>query len=118
MSSTRSLAAAPSAATAARLPAAARYSCSFGVPFFAQSAKNGTPLRGKYRSCEHAEVWLLDHWQAHVDAINAGGPTAITTINGAVVREGQRLGVPTPVNRLLTALVAALDDTAVARVRE
>src|SRR6266540_1140803 len=47
-----------------------------------------------------------------------GSPTEIDTINGAVVREGQRLGVPTPVNRLLAALVRALDATAAVRVRE
>jgi 2-dehydropantoate 2-reductase len=47
-----------------------------------------------------------------------GSPTEIATINGAVVREGQRIGVPTPVNSMLTALVRALDATADARVRE
>lgn len=47
-----------------------------------------------------------------------GSPTEIATINGAVVREGQRLGVPTPVNRLLTRLVEALDATAAQRVRD
>jgi 2-dehydropantoate 2-reductase len=46
-----------------------------------------------------------------------GSPTEIATINGAVVREGQRLGVPTPVNQLLAALVAALDATSGARIR-
>jgi 2-dehydropantoate 2-reductase len=46
-----------------------------------------------------------------------GSPTEIATINGAVVREAQRLGVPTPVNQLLSALVAALDATADARIR-
>jgi 2-dehydropantoate 2-reductase len=45
-----------------------------------------------------------------------GSPTEIATINGAVVREGRRLGVPTPVNELLTALVQALDATASRRV--
>jgi len=47
-----------------------------------------------------------------------GSVTEIATINGAVVREGQRLGVPTPVNYLLTALVQALDATAAVRVHE
>jgi 2-dehydropantoate 2-reductase len=45
-----------------------------------------------------------------------GSPSEIATINGAVVREGRRLGVPTPVNDLLTALVQALDATAHTRV--
>ena len=47
-----------------------------------------------------------------------GSVTEIATINGAVVREGQRLGVPTPVNHLLTTLVQALDTTAAVRVHE
>src|SRR5207248_10849452 len=33
-------------------------------------------------------------------------------INGAVVRAGQRLGVPTPVNRVLLALLTRLDPGA------
>jgi 2-dehydropantoate 2-reductase len=45
-----------------------------------------------------------------------GSPTEVAAINGAVVREGRRLGVATPVNALLTALVSALDATAQARV--
>jgi 2-dehydropantoate 2-reductase len=37
--------------------------------------------------------------------------TEVSYINGAVVREGAGLGVPTPVNETLTALVQALQDT-------
>ena len=44
-----------------------------------------------------------------------GSPTEIDAINGAVQREGLRLGVPTPVNNMLAALVRALDATANAR---
>ncbi len=46
-----------------------------------------------------------------------GAPTEIHTINGAIVREGQRLGVPTPVNALLCELVTALEETALWRIR-
>jgi 2-dehydropantoate 2-reductase len=42
-----------------------------------------------------------------------GSPTEIDAINGAVVREGLRLGVPTPVNSFLTDLMRALDATIV-----
>jgi 2-dehydropantoate 2-reductase len=49
------------------------------------------------------------------DAIR-GAPTEIATINGAVCREGRKLGVPTPVNDMLTSLVQALDDTRAQRV--
>jgi 2-dehydropantoate 2-reductase len=37
-----------------------------------------------------------------------GAPTEIDAINGAVVREGQRLGVPTPINAELVSSVRAL----------
>ena len=36
-----------------------------------------------------------------------GAPTEIDAINGAVVREGARLGVPTPANETLLRLLAA-----------
>ncbi len=45
-----------------------------------------------------------------------GTPTEIETINGAIVREGQRLGVPTPFNAFLCDLVTALEATAPLRV--
>jgi 2-dehydropantoate 2-reductase len=45
-----------------------------------------------------------------------GAPSEIATINAAIVREGARLGVPTPLNATLTALVEALDATAGERV--
>jgi 2-dehydropantoate 2-reductase len=46
-----------------------------------------------------------------------GSPTEIDAINGAVAREGLRLGVPTPVNSMLAALVRALEATADARLK-
>lgn len=45
-----------------------------------------------------------------------GAPTEIAAINGAVAREGARLGVPTPTNALLVSLIAALEATAGQRV--
>jgi len=38
-----------------------------------------------------------------------GTPTEIDAINGAIVQEGEMLGVPTPVNRMLWRLVKGLD---------
>lgn len=38
-------------------------------------------------------------------------PTEIDFINGAVVREGKRLGIETPVNRTLTRLIKTLEAT-------
>lgn len=40
-----------------------------------------------------------------------GTPTEIDTINGAIVREGERLNVPTPINSVLVSLVKALERT-------
>ncbi|MDR3564241.1 MAG: 2-dehydropantoate 2-reductase [Negativicutes bacterium] len=37
-------------------------------------------------------------------------PTEIDAINGAIVREGERLGVPTPVNQVLTLLIKTLEQ--------
>ena len=36
-------------------------------------------------------------------------PTEIAVINGAVVREGREVGIETPVNQALTALVETLE---------
>jgi 2-dehydropantoate 2-reductase len=41
-----------------------------------------------------------------------GRMTEIDAINGALVREGERLGVPTPVNRTLTLLIRTLEKKA------
>ena len=46
-----------------------------------------------------------------------GSPTEIDAINGAVAHEGLRLGVPTPINSMLAALVRALDATAGAQIK-
>jgi 2-dehydropantoate 2-reductase len=41
--------------------------------------------------------------------VERGAPTEIDALNGAVAREGRRLGVPTPVNDRLFAAVRALE---------
>ncbi|MEO5689043.1 MAG: 2-dehydropantoate 2-reductase [Burkholderiaceae bacterium] len=41
--------------------------------------------------------------------LRRGRPTEIDHLNGYVVREGERLGIPTPLNRALQALVKALE---------
>lgn len=42
--------------------------------------------------------------------VERGRPTEIDAISGAIVAAGRRLGVPTPVNQLLWALVRSLDS--------
>lgn len=46
--------------------------------------------------------------------VDRRSPTEIDYINGAVVREGARLGIPTPVNATLARLVRTLEKTFVA----
>jgi 2-dehydropantoate 2-reductase len=43
--------------------------------------------------------------------VERGRPTEIDAINGAIALEGERLGVPTPVNRMLWNLVRSLPST-------
>ena len=45
-------------------------------------------------------------------------PTEIDAINGAVVREGKALGIPTPINRTLTSLVRVIQQTYLTRCGE
>ena len=47
--------------------------------------------------------------------VRRGAPTEIDAINGAVVREGRRLGVPTPVNEELVEAVRRLESSTVRR---
>ncbi len=44
--------------------------------------------------------------------------TEIDFINGAIVREGKSLGIPTPVNFVLTSLVQAVQETYTQRIQE
>lgn len=46
----------------------------------------------------------------HIDLHGGRGRTEVDAINGAVVRYGERVGVPTPINRVLTATLAALSS--------
>jgi 2-dehydropantoate 2-reductase len=45
-----------------------------------------------------------------------GVPTEIGVINEAIVREGQRVGVATPVNELISSVVRAIEDSYAVRV--
>jgi 2-dehydropantoate 2-reductase len=46
--------------------------------------------------------------------LRRGKPTEIDHLNGYVVQQGERLGIPTPLNRALQALVKALEATTAA----
>lgn len=46
----------------------------------------------------------------HIDLYNHARQSEVSFLNGAVVRFGERLGIPTPVNRFLTQTLLALTD--------
>lgn len=46
----------------------------------------------------------------HIDLHSGRGKSEVEYLNGAVVREGKRLGIPTPVNELLTNTLLALTN--------
>ena len=68
---------------------------------------------------EHALDFAYAHHRSHLPSmlqdLRAGRATEIDSINGAVVREAQRLGLPAPVNATLTHLVHALERRASAQ---
>ncbi len=51
------------------------------------------------------------HYPSMLEDIEAGRPTEIETITGALVREGERLGVPVPLHSALYRLVKAREDS-------
>ena len=61
------------------------------------------------RADEVARLTAVNHSSMLQDALR-GAETEIESICGAVVREGQRLGVPTPTNLLLYRLVKAMEQ--------
>jgi 2-dehydropantoate 2-reductase len=62
------------------------------------------------------EAWVMasaglsrDFKTSMLQSLEKGSRTEIDFINGVVVREGERLGVPTPVNRTLVACVKGIE---------
>ena len=56
---------------------------------------------------EVAKITAANHSSMYQD-VKRGAPTEIEAICGAIVREGERLGVATPVNKVLLQLIRAL----------
>lgn len=56
------------------------------------------------------------NYSSMLQDVLAGRPTEAAAINGAVACKAQRLGLPTPVNRILADLIDALETTQAARV--
>lgn len=76
----------------------------------AVAAARGTPLPSDTtaRVLAVAEATAANRSSMLQDVLR-GSPTEIHAINGAVVREGARLGVATPYNQVITELVTALE---------
>ena len=80
--------------------------------------KKGIPLSLEdgmdylYRVAEEAR----DHIGSMTIDITSGRKTEIEAINGAVVREGERVGIPTPANRFVYNIIRLIEDTYDVRV--
>jgi 2-dehydropantoate 2-reductase len=58
-----------------------------------------------------------DNVSSMLQDVLKGKPTEIEMINGSVAREGEGLGIPTPVNKTLTSLVQGIEETYRERVQ-
>lgn len=56
------------------------------------------------------------NYSSMLSDILRGTPTEIEAINGAIVHRGERVGVPTPVNKMLYRLMLAVQETTETRV--
>ena len=64
---------------------------------------------------EHAFAHHLHHEPSMLQDRMAGRRTEIDALNGAVLRIGDRLGVPTPANRIVTDLIRLTEDSTLYR---
>jgi 2-dehydropantoate 2-reductase len=65
------------------------------------------PLPGPERLAEEVARRTAQNLSSMLQDVLRGAPTEVDAINGAIVREGERHGVPAPVNRALWSLVKA-----------
>jgi 2-dehydropantoate 2-reductase len=61
---------------------------------------------------ESVALRTAENYSSMLRDIQRGSQTEIDAISGAIVRAGERTGIPTPVNRTLWQLVKALQETA------
>ena len=69
------------------------------------------PYPDPVKRVEEVCVGTADNIASMLQDVLAQRATEIGFINGAIVREGRRLGIPTPVNLTLNSLVEALQDS-------
>jgi 2-dehydropantoate 2-reductase len=60
---------------------------------------------------DHAARVAYDHKASMLQDVEAQRPTEVDSLNGALVEWSERLGIPTPLNRAIWALVRALEDS-------
>ena len=60
---------------------------------------------------DHAARVAYDHKASMLQDVEARRRTEVDSLNGALVAWGERLGIPTPLNRAIWALVRALEDS-------
>ena len=65
-----------------------------------------------HKATERIAQTMPGQYSSTAQDLARGKQTEIEHLNGVVVRKGEALGVPTPVNRLLLALVKLLEDKA------
>jgi 2-dehydropantoate 2-reductase len=101
----------------ASVPAVRELAAQLVAEAAAVAAARGTPVAGDplAQVLAVAEATAANRSSMLQDVLR-GSPTEIHTINGAVVREGERLGIATPVNRMVLELVQAVEETASMRV--
>ena len=76
----------------------------------AVAAASGVTIPGDvWASVERIATSMPGQVSSTCQDLRRGKPTEIDHLNGVVVREGDRLGVPVPLNRALLALVKALE---------
>jgi 2-dehydropantoate 2-reductase len=76
----------------------------------AVAAAMGIVLPGNvFEAVDRIAITMPDQFSSTAQDVRRGKPSEIDHLNGYIVREGERLGLPTPVNRTLHALVKAID---------
>jgi 2-dehydropantoate 2-reductase len=95
------------------LPGVARTVHDAVVECLAVAAALGVTIPGDvWASVERIATSMPGQVSSTCQDLRRGKPTEIDHLNGYIVREGERLGVPTPLNRALWALVKALETRA------
>ena len=97
------------------LPGIARTVHDTVVECLAVAAAAGVTVPGDaFAAVERIATSMPGQVSSTCQDLRRGKPTEIDHLNGFIVREGERLGVQTPLNRALHALVKALESKTVA----